>query len=111
MRPGRQAEEGLPIIQAKSRELADWIIFDDQAGTVIVDTRARDPILFTQPGQSGFHQERAVTQCGDMQTDASRDRMADCEFHGVEDQSAGSNGDSGRLTAVQLGEMMHGEQP
>ena len=54
-----------------------WIIRDNQAGTVIVDTGARDPVLFTQPGQSGFRQERAVTQFVDMQTDWSRDRMAE----------------------------------
>jgi hypothetical protein len=45
--PGRQAEEGFPLIQAKARKLVehplrgirmDWIILNDQASTVIVDT-------------------------------------------------------------------------
>jgi len=70
LRLGRQAEEDLPIIQAKAREAVehplhgvrmDRIILDNQAGTVIVDTGAVIPSCSRSQDKLDLLHNRHVT--------------------------------------------------
>jgi hypothetical protein len=75
------AHEPQAAYDGAQQRLVSHVVFDDQAGAVIVDARALDAVARAQPGERSFGQRPPPAQRRNMQAHAPRNEMANGQFH------------------------------